>query len=322
MDERLLESEASDVGGLLWRVSEESKKLWRITFPAILSRVTAFGIFVVTQAFVGHFGSTELAAYAIMQILGVQFVFGILIGMSSATETLCGQAYVVKLSVSSGVMLCLELWYNAILVLLAGYMKNASVAISAFSICLNISTWEFMICLGFLVGVSVRVSNELGRGNAKAAHFAVKVVLGSSIVIGVILWILCLLFGRELAYIFTSDEDVVETVSSLSVLLAFTILLNSVQPVFSGVAVGCGRQGMVAWVNIGSYYVIGIPLGVVLGYVANLDVQGIWIGMIIGVAIQTLVLGTIIWRTNWDAQVEKAAERLSKFLQKPEDDEP
>ncbi|KAI4325581.1 hypothetical protein MLD38_030966 [Melastoma candidum] len=165
-------------------------------------------------------------------------------------------------------MLCLELWYNAILVLLTGYMKNASVAISAFSICLNISSWEFMICLGFLVGVSVRVSNELGRGNAKAAHFAVK-------------------------------------------------------PVFSGVAVGCGRQGMVAWVNIGSYYVIGIPLGVVLGYVANLDVQGIWIGMIIGVAIQTLVLGTIIWRTNWDAQVEKAAERLSKwFLQKPEDDEP
>ncbi|KAJ0851752.1 hypothetical protein HanRHA438_Chr14g0630541 [Helianthus annuus] len=56
----------------------------------------------------------------------------------------------VKLSVSSGVMLCLELWYNVVLVLLAGYMANAEVAISAFSICLNISVWEFMKILGFL----------------------------------------------------------------------------------------------------------------------------------------------------------------------------
>ncbi|MFS7949180.1 hypothetical protein Hanom_Chr06g00568511 [Helianthus anomalus] len=31
----------------------------------------------------------------------------------------------------------LELWYNAVLVLLAGYMANAEVAISAFSICFN-----------------------------------------------------------------------------------------------------------------------------------------------------------------------------------------
>lgn len=41
---------------------------------------------------------------------------------------------ILKLSVSSGVMLCLELWYNSILVLLTGYMKNAEVALDALSI--------------------------------------------------------------------------------------------------------------------------------------------------------------------------------------------
>ncbi|KAJ0474423.1 hypothetical protein HanHA89_Chr15g0629551 [Helianthus annuus] len=58
--------------------------------------------------------------------------------------------HVVKLSISSGVMVCLDLWYNAVLVLLAGYMANAEVAIYAFSICLNINAWEFMISLDFL----------------------------------------------------------------------------------------------------------------------------------------------------------------------------
>ena len=41
----------------------------------------------------------------------------------------------------------------------------------------------------------------------------------------------------------------------------------------TGVAVGAGWQGIVAYVNIASYYLIGIPIGVVLGYVANLQVK-------------------------------------------------
>lgn len=41
---------------------------------------------------------------------------------------------IIKLSLSSGVMLCLEIWYNTILVLMTGNMKNAEVAIDALSI--------------------------------------------------------------------------------------------------------------------------------------------------------------------------------------------
>ena len=81
---------------------------------------------------------------------------------------------------------------------------------------------------------SVRVANELGRGNAKAAKFAIKVILGVSLIVGVFFFVLCLVFGRQIAYIFTNEEDVIEAVADLSVLLAFSILLNSIYPVFSG----------------------------------------------------------------------------------------
>lgn len=40
-----------------------------------------------------------------------------------------------------------------------------------------------------------------------------------------------------------------------------------------GVAVGAGWQSVVAYVNITSYYLIGIPLGGVLGYVVGLHVK-------------------------------------------------
>jgi multidrug resistance protein, MATE family len=33
-----------------------------------------------------------------------------------------------------------------------------------------------------------------------------------------------------------------------------------------GVAVGCGWQAMVAYINVECYYFIGVPLGVLLGF--------------------------------------------------------
>jgi hypothetical protein len=40
----------------------------------------------------------------------------------------------------------------------------------------------------------------------------------------------------------------------------------------AGVAVGSGWQSMVAYVNIGCYYLIGIPMGILLGWFFNLGV--------------------------------------------------
>uniref|UniRef100_A0A7N0VLM9 Multidrug and toxic compound extrusion protein n=1 Tax=Kalanchoe fedtschenkoi TaxID=63787 RepID=A0A7N0VLM9_KALFE len=426
MDERLLAPESRPEAGLWRKTWEESKKMWRVAFPAIVCRVTTFGVMVVTQAFMGHISELDLAAYALIQIISVRFSNGVLLGMSSATETLCGQAFgakqyhmlgiylqrswiinlatatilvpfyafatpiyrllgqdeaiakragvislwfipflyqnclnmtiqkclqaqmrnrivgwlslasfvghvflswlfvselgwgvsgamgalllsswltvvgqfvyllggwcpdtwtgfsmaaftdlwpVVKLSVSSGVMLCLELWYTAVLVLIAGYMTDAETAISAFSICLNIIGWVQMVSIGFLGASCVRVANELGRGDAEAVKFSIKVILSTGASIGVVFFILALVFGRKIGYLFTSDEAIAKAVSSLSIFLAFSILLNSFQPILSGVAVGAGRQTIVAYINICSYYVVGVPLGVILAYVAHLEIK-------------------------------------------------
>nr|GMD66371.1 protein DETOXIFICATION 24-like [Ipomoea batatas] len=87
-------------------------------------------------------------------------------------------------------------------------MKNTEVAISAFSICLNINGWEFMISLGFLGAACVRVSNELGRGDAKATRFSIKVLVSTSILVGLFFWVLCLAFGSKIGYLFTNEKEV------------------------------------------------------------------------------------------------------------------
>ncbi|KAI3997702.1 hypothetical protein MKX01_040675 [Papaver californicum] len=157
----------------------------------------------------------------------------------------------------------------------------------------------------------LRVANELGAGNGKAAKFDYKVSVITSLIIGIFFCTLIMIFHEKLAIIFTSSDVVLHPVDNLAVLLACTILLNSIQPVLSGVSVGSGWQASVAYINIGCYYIIRIPLGVALVWVFHLGVRGIWNGMIGGTTIQTLALIIITIRCDWDMQAQKASSRVN-----------
>ncbi|KAI3991845.1 hypothetical protein MKX01_012790 [Papaver californicum] len=459
------QNKEDDLGKRVWI---ESKKLWHIVGPAVFSRITTYSTIIITQIFVGHLGDLELASFSIAYAVSIGISYGLLLGMASALETLCGQAYgakkyhmlgiylqrswivlficaililpiyiyttpilkligqpddlaeqtgiltlwliplhfsfvfyfglqrflqsqlktavivwvslaslvfhvfanwfvvhklglgligitvtlnlswwflvlgmlgyvilggcpntwtgfsiqafsglwdFFKLSAASGVMLCLETWYYRILVLMAANLNNAKIAVDALSVCMSINTWEFMIPLGFFAATGVRVANELGAGNGKGAKFASIVSVTTSLVIGLLLSSSITIFHEKIAVIFTLSKAVLRAVDNLAVLLGTTILLNSIQPVLSGVAVGSGWQASVAYINIGSYYIVGLPLGVVLGWVFHLGISGIWSGMIAGTAFQTLILIYLTIRCDWDMQATIASSNAEKLAQ-------
>ncbi|CAH2053092.1 unnamed protein product [Thlaspi arvense] len=217
-----------------------------------------------------------------------------------------------KLSASSAVMLCLETWYFQILVLLAGLLPNPELALDSLSICMTIAGWVFMVSVGFNAAISVRVSNELGAKNPKSAAFSVIIVNIYSLITSVIFAIAILACRDLLSYAFTEGEEVSAAVSDLCPLLAITLVLNGIQPVLSGVAVGCGWQTFVAKVNVGCYYIIGIPLGALFGFYFNF-------GMIGGTLIQTVILGWVTFRTDWVKEVEEASIRLDIWSNKKQE---
>ncbi|CDY70471.1 BnaCnng68540D [Brassica napus] len=83
-------------GGLRKKLWVETKKLWQIVAPAMFTRITTYSTLVITQAFAGHLGDLELAAISIVYNVVVGFNFGLFLGMASALETLCGQAFGAK----------------------------------------------------------------------------------------------------------------------------------------------------------------------------------------------------------------------------------
>lgn len=71
----------------------------------------------------------------------------------------------------------------------------------------------------------------------------------------------------------------------------------------SGVARGSGWQHIGAYVNLGAFYLVGLPVGAVLGFVLHLRVKGLWIGIIAGSIVQSTLLSLITGFTNWKKQV-------------------
>ncbi|KAK9293207.1 hypothetical protein L1049_021196 [Liquidambar formosana] len=179
----------------------------------------------------------------------------------------------VRLSLASAVMLCLEIWYMMSIIVLAGNLDNAVIEVDSLSICMSFNGWEAMLFIGLNAAISVRVSNELGLGHARGAKYSVYVTVFQSLLIGIFCMVVILITKNYFGIIYTSNTELLQSVSHLAFLLGVTMLLNSVQPVISGVAIGGGWQALVAYINLGSYYIFGLPLGYLLGFTANLGVM-------------------------------------------------
>ncbi|OAP16838.1 hypothetical protein AXX17_AT1G33790 [Arabidopsis thaliana] len=67
--------------GMKEKVWRESKKLWVVAGPAIFTRFSTSGLSLISQAFIGHLGSTELAAYSITLTVLLRFSNGILVSL-------------------------------------------------------------------------------------------------------------------------------------------------------------------------------------------------------------------------------------------------
>ena len=74
--------DSDDKVSLKDKVWIEMKKMWIVAGPAMFTRLSTFGLNVITQAFVGHIGSTELAAYSYAYTIVVRFGNGVLVCLS------------------------------------------------------------------------------------------------------------------------------------------------------------------------------------------------------------------------------------------------
>ncbi|GMJ10845.1 hypothetical protein like AT5G52450 [Hibiscus trionum] len=219
----------------------------------------------------------------------------------------------LRLAIPSSTMVCLEMWSFEMMVLLSGLLPNPQLQTSVLSICLNTASMVWMIPFGLSCAVSTRVSNELGAGDPKAACLAVNVVVVMAIVEGVLVGAVLILIRNVWGYAYSNEAEVVGYVAAMLPLVATSNFLDSLQCVLSGNARGCGWQKTGAYINLGSYYIVGIPCAILFAFVLHVGGKGLWLGIICALAVQVTCLGIVTIRTNWEQEAKKATERVYDF---------
>lgn len=91
---------------------------------------------------------------------------------------------------------------------------------------------------------------------------------------------------------------------------AVAVSADGLNGVVAGVLRGSGRQMLGASINGLGYWVIGIPLAAFLAFPGNLGVHGFWIGITVGAFVQAVVLLAIIFRWDWQQEVERVQKLL------------
>ncbi|XP_071719298.1 protein DETOXIFICATION 29-like [Rutidosis leptorrhynchoides] len=219
----------------------------------------------------------------------------------------------LHISLTTMIMFCLESWYVMSLVLLAGHFENAEVSVDALSVCINILGWAGMVALGLNVAASVRVSNELGLGRPKTVRLSVIVVALTALLIGILFATVLLVYRKQYPAFFTNSQEVMQLVDELTLLLGTLVVINNVQYALSGVAIGAGLQSAVAYMNIGSYFLVGIPISILLGFKFDMRVKGIWYGLVSGSSMQCFMLLLMVSRIDWNEEANVSGDRIKQW---------
>eukprot|EP00045_Choanoeca_perplexa_P012358 m.134720 g.134720 ORF g.134720 m.134720 type:complete len:656 (+) comp15977_c0_seq3:71-2038(+) len=213
----------------------------------------------------------------------------------------------LRLALPGMFMLCIEWWSFEIAQFLAGLMGEVQLATQL--ITLQVAAFAFMVPLGISVAASIRVGNYLGANDPvrakRVALACMACVFATSLCSAVVVYS----SRRHLPRAFTADEKVVDAVAAVLLLVGVFQLFDHTQGVLSGILRGCGLQLYGAAVNVVGYYVIAAPVLGVAAFVAHLEVKGLWVGLICGVAFQAVALGLRVYRIDW---VHEAAQAVAR----------
>lgn len=153
----------------------------------------------------------------------------------------------------------------------------------------------FMFYLGIASATSVRVAEGMGRGDGQAVKNAGRLGVVATIVMGLILCVVLVLF-RDFISILLVREDAVISGVALAPAIAALLWLAALATVFDGLQATASfalrAQGMV-WlptaIHVGSFFLVMIPVCYWLGITQGRGAQGVLEGATVGVLVAGLL---------------------------------
>eukprot|EP01063_Lacrimia_lanifica_P029442 TRINITY_DN448_c0_g3_i1.p1 TRINITY_DN448_c0_g3~~TRINITY_DN448_c0_g3_i1.p1 ORF type:complete len:509 (+),score=139.95 TRINITY_DN448_c0_g3_i1:84-1610(+) len=219
----------------------------------------------------------------------------------------------LELAVPAMLSMMAEWWSSEVLVVASGMLGRAPLTANAS--CSTLLTFLYQICYAFGTSCSVRVGYWLAAGYPKRAqqtlllHSLLGLLSSAAVVAALLTW------RYDIARVLVGDGDpaTLELAASLLPPIARFYFLVTLQSMLYGALCGAGKQRVSFYNTLVSYWPLGIPVGLYLGFSAGRGVHGFWDGLFLGVSVNLVLnvvylFGIMDWATVVDpAKVAVAA---------------
>lgn len=170
-------------------------------------------------------------------------------------------------------------------------------AVAAHAVALQVASATFMIPMGISQAATARVGLAAGALDAAAAQRSGWTAIGISACFMAATAVLLLTLPHALAAVFLPPE--LQPTRELAVLLLMVAgvfqLADGVQATAAGALRGLKDTRMPLLYAAIGYWVLGLPLGMLLGFPVGMGPVGVWFGLAAGLGI-VAVLMTLRWR--------------------------
>ena len=194
----------------------------------------------------------------------------------------------IRIGLPIGAQMFFEYGVFALVGVLMG--RIGTLAVGGHQIALNLSAIVFMVPQGIGAAAAVLVGQAIGAQDLPLARRSAlgSVLLGGGFMAGAAL--LFLLVPGTLAGLYSTDPGVVAIAGSLIVLGGFFAVFDGLQAVCIGILRGIGDTRAPVAISMVGYWLIGMPVSVLLGFPLGLGPDGLWWGLVIGLAVTAAVL--------------------------------
>jgi MATE family multidrug resistance protein len=201
----------------------------------------------------------------------------------------------VGLGAPVGAQIFVEIAIFATVTALIGVM--GPVQLAGHEIALNCVSFTFMVPFAISAAASVRVGQSVGRGDAAGAAAAGWTAIGLGAGFMLSMSGLLVSVPAKIAGGFTHGPDVIRAAVPLLLVGAAFQFFDGVQVTATGALRGLGNTHAGLVVQLIGYWVVGLPLGLWLGFGRKMGAVGLWIGLAAGLLIAGVSLITVWART-------------------------
>ena len=195
---------------------------------------------------------------------------------------------ILRLGLPSGFQYFFEIGAFSFAIIMIGWLGAKQLA--AHQIAINLASISYMAVLGISTAGGIRVGNAVGRQNIDEVRRAGFTALLSGSFIMITAGIIFILMRNLLPSLYIQDQKVIEIASSLLIIAALFQISDGVQAVGLGILRGLTDVKIPTMITFISYWIIGLPVGYLLGFNFKIGVLGIWIGLLLGLTSSALLL--------------------------------